>query len=110
MLTELDGVISDIEHGCADDTDIATLRRVAKGIERLRAADSQLVEDYQIVEERNVAEIKLLRSALGRLVLAANCRENMLGDPCRLLEVQAELRDAAKEGRALLSDNCEGEE
>lgn len=35
-----------------------------------------------------------LLGALRRLSFAAFCRDNVMGDPCRLLQVQAELREA----------------
>jgi hypothetical protein len=47
------------------------------------------------------AQNKLLLEAVDRLTFAAMCRENTMGDPCRLIEVKAELSDAAEHGRAL---------
>ena len=37
-----------------------------------------------------------LVSALDRLIFAAQCRDNTTGDPCRLIEVKAELAAAAE--------------
>lgn len=43
-----------------------------------------------------------LVNALRRLITAAEQRDNTRGDPCRLLECQAELRRRAREARELL--------
>jgi len=43
-------------------------------------------------------------AALKRLALAAAARENTQGDPMRLLEVQAELREAATAARAIIAE------
>jgi len=44
-----------------------------------------------------------LRKALERLSFAAECRDNTMGDPVRLIAVKAELADAAKQARAALT-------
>lgn len=44
-----------------------------------------------------------LCAALDRLARAAECREYTMGDPCRLIEVKAELEAAAKAARAILA-------
>ena len=44
-----------------------------------------------------------LLEALDRLVRAAANRENTMGDPLRLLDVQAELRAATEQARAALA-------
>lgn len=51
---------------------------------------------------RLTVENTRLRETLGRLAFAAQCRESTMGDPCRLLEVKAELAAAAKQARAAL--------
>jgi hypothetical protein len=43
-------------------------------------------------------------AALERLILAAECRENTMGDPCRLIDVQAELREAAAHARVAVAN------
>lgn len=49
------------------------------------------------------AEIRRLQAALDRLVLAADCRENTMGDPIRLLQVREELAAAANNARATIT-------
>lgn len=49
-----------------------------------------------------------LLAVLERLAWAAACRENTMGDPCRLLEVQAELREAAASARETIARVKEG--
>ena len=44
-----------------------------------------------------------LLKALTRLEFAAQCRDNTLGDPCRLLDVKAELAAAAEQARAAIA-------
>lgn len=44
-----------------------------------------------------------LLEALTRLEFAAQCRDNTLGDPCRLLQVKAELAAAAEQARAAIA-------
>jgi len=57
----------------------------------------------------NEANAKLMASApdlltaLDRLARAAEHRENTMGDPMRLIEVQAELREATKQARATIA-------
>lgn len=41
--------------------------------------------------------------ALARLSFAAGCRESTMGSPCRLIEVKAELADAAKQACSILA-------
>ena len=48
-----------------------------------------------------------LVAALKRLEKAARERESTMGDPCRLLEVQAELEAAAEHARAVISKRKE---
>lgn len=43
-----------------------------------------------------------LLAALKRLSLAASCRENTMGDPCRLFEVKAELAAANQQAIATI--------
>jgi len=52
---------------------------------------------------RLIAAAPALAEALRRLLSAAQCRENTMGDPLRLIEVQSELRAAAFDARAALS-------
>lgn len=45
------------------------------------------------------AQRDTLLAALRRLESAAQCRDNTMGDQCRLIEVKAELANAAKKAR-----------
>lgn len=69
--------------------------------------DRQYWEDryYQLEERMQRADALRaeLVEALRVMVDAAACRENTMGDPCRLIEVQAELRSAVANARALLA-------
>ena len=63
------------------------------------------------------AEINALRlqryellTALERLSFAAACRDNTMGDPCRLIEVTGELNAAAEEARAVIAEATKGGE
>lgn len=44
-----------------------------------------------------------LLAALERLSFAAMCRDNTMGDPCRLIEVKAELRAANEQANASIA-------
>ena len=44
-----------------------------------------------------------LLASLSRLSFAAMCRDNTSGDPCRLIEVKAELQAANKQASDLIS-------
>lgn len=44
-----------------------------------------------------------LLAALMRLEFAAQCRDNTSGDACRLLEVKAELAEAARQARTVIA-------
>ena len=67
--------------------------------------DDQGIKAYAGTEELAdlIAAAPALKEALERLARAAACRENTMGDPARLIEVQAELRDATNEARAALA-------
>lgn len=71
------------------ETDIATLEQEAR----------QMRARMQRLEAENAG----LVAALDRLIFAAQCRDNTCGDPCRLIEVKAELAAAAGNAQAALS-------
>ncbi len=48
-----------------------------------------------------------LLASLSRLSFAAMCRDNTSGDPCRLIEVKAELQAANKQASDLISKQQE---
>ena len=48
-------------------------------------------------------DLSELLEALKALVTAAEHRENTMGDPCRLIEVKANLESAAKAARAVIA-------
>lgn len=56
-----------------------------------------------LANARLIAAAPELLAALTRLEFAAQCRDNTLGDPCRLLEVKAELAEAAAQARAAIA-------
>ncbi len=51
-----------------------------------------------------IAAVPKLIAALERLELAASNRENVMGDPCRLIEVRGELNAAAAQARDALKE------
>lgn len=51
--------------------------------------------------------MEIPKKVVERLVFASQDRDNTMGDQCRLLEVKAEMREAAKEARNLLKQACE---
>ena len=53
----------------------------------------------------NYTELEL---ATERLILAAQRRENHMGDPIALMSAKAELREAAKLVEACLKEQCDG--
>ena len=55
-----------------------------------------LIADHH---EKVEAQRDTLLAALRRLESAAQCRDNTMGDQCRLIEVKAELANAAKNAR-----------
>ena len=50
-----------------------------------------------------IAQAPALLAALERLCFAAECRDNTMGDPCRLLEVKAALLAASQEARDVIA-------
>ena len=79
------------------------------GIADFAKSRGMTVEDCQAAIERggDVAEIICekdnLLNALKRLEAAAENRDNTMGDPCRLIEVKAELAAAAKQARSAIA-------
>ena len=68
---------------------------------KLNASESRLHEVSVFCATIEQQHSQLLE-ALTRLEFAAQCRDNTLGDPCRLLEVKAELAEAAAQARAAI--------
>lgn len=52
---------------------------------------------------RLIAAAPDLLAALERLSFAAECRDNTMGDACRLIEVKAELASANQQARAAIA-------
>ena len=52
---------------------------------------------------RLIAAAPDLMEAIVRLEFAAQCRDNTMGDPCRLIAVKAELAAAAAQARAAIA-------
>lgn len=75
--------------------------------------DEQTGRDIAVCYDKKdaplVAAAPDLLEACQRIEFAARCRESTQGDPCRLLEVQAELRAAATQARAAIA-KAEGKE
>lgn len=70
---------------------------------------NQRVDDRGVVDQRDrrpamASRDEQLLAALKRLSAAALARDATMGDPCRLLEVRAELADANRQAMAAIAD------
>ena len=70
-------------------------------------ADPELIEQTAAELRHLQALNQELLASLSRLSFAAMCRDNTLGDPCRLIEVKAELQAANKQASDLISKQQE---
>lgn len=70
-------------------------------------ADPELIEQAATELRRLQALNQGLLASLSRLSFAAMCRDNSSGDPCRLIEVKAELQAANKQASDLISKQQE---
>lgn len=69
-------------------------------LESLRREKTAFSERQRISSEA----ISVLMAALERLSFAAECRDNTMGDQCRLIEVKAELAAANKQAVVVISN------
>lgn len=70
-------------------------------------ADPELIEQAAAELRRLHTLNQELLVSLSRLSFAAMCRDNTSGDPCRLIEVKAELQAANKQASDLISKQQE---
>jgi len=86
----------------ATGTDIFT-RIVDAGSQSEQLDDDHCFGIKSEADANLIAAAPELLAALMRLEFAAQCRDNTSGDACRLLEVKAELAEAAKQARAAIA-------
>ena len=77
----------------ATENAVAVLRKIVAQYDDSTDANARLI----------AAAAPELLEALRRLTFAAACRENTMGDPCRLIECQGELRAATKAARDVIA-------
>ncbi len=90
----LDPIIASWRQANKDQAE--TIRIQAAEIARLTELTTRQATNFCPICEANAKEAERLRGALEPLITAAQHRENTMGDPCRLLEVKANLARAAE--------------
>ena len=86
-------------HDTCENPDICRVFQIDGDMSKTKFANARLI----------AASPKLF-AALVRLETAARHRNNTMGDPSRLIEVTAELNDAAEEARAVITEVMKGGE